>query len=164
VNLGTIKGGRCYRTGSVKGTTLDCECQRTYTVDERREHSCEARQLRPRPVPPRVNHSFEHPLLGIAELLDCVPCLPASGRDSSRPLPRNGYASASAARYPQGTRGLFHFAGGRTHGGGLLGLGVNADQRHSTHSAAAGGNQVAASPQVRLHFFGQGVGRLLAGA
>jgi hypothetical protein len=98
VNLGTIKGGRCYRTGSVKGTTLDGECQRTYTVDERREHSCEARQLRPRPVPPRVNHSFAHPLLGIAELLDCVPCLPASGRDSSRPLPRNGYASALSHR------------------------------------------------------------------
>ncbi len=53
---------------------------------------------------------------------------------------------------------LFHFSGGRTHGGGLLGLGVNADQRHSAHSAAAEGNHVTASPQVGLHCFGQGVG------
>ncbi len=58
----------------------------------------------------------------------------------------------------RGTRSLFHFAGGRTHGGRLLGLGVNADQRHSAHSAAADGNHVAASPQVSLHSFGQGVG------
>ena len=51
---------------------------------------------------------------------------------------------------------LLLFSGGRTHGGGLLGLGVNADQRHSAHSAAADGNHVAASPQVGLHCFGQG--------
>ena len=41
---------------------------------------------------------------------------------------------------------LFHFAGGRTHGGGLLGLGVNADQRDSAHSIVAGGNHVSPSP------------------
>jgi hypothetical protein len=50
------------------------------------------------------------------------------------------------------------FARGRAHGGGLLGLGVNADKRHSTHAAAAGRDHVAASPQVGLHCFGQGVG------
>jgi NADPH:quinone reductase-like Zn-dependent oxidoreductase len=53
---------------------------------------------------------------------------------------------------------LFHFAGGRTHGGGLLGLGVNADQRHAAHCAAAEGNHVTASPQVGLQFFRQVVG------
>ena len=53
----------------------------------------------------------------------------------------------------RGTRGLVHFASGRTHAGGLLGLGVNADQRHSAHSAADG-NHVATSPQVSFHFFG----------
>ena len=37
--------------------------------------------------------------------------------------------------YIGSTGSLFHFARGRTHGGGLLGLGVNADQRHSAHSA-----------------------------
>jgi hypothetical protein len=56
------------------------------------------------------------------------------------------------------TRRLFHFASGRTHAGGLLGLGVNADQRHSTHAAAARGNHVATSPQVGLDLFGQGIG------
>ena len=46
-------------------------------------------------------------------------------------------------------RNLFHFPSGRTHGGSLLGLRINADQRHSAHSFAADGNHVAASPQVR---------------
>ena len=36
----------------------------------------------------------------------------------------------------RGIRSLFHFAGGRTDGGGLLDLGVNTDQRHSTHCGA----------------------------
>ena len=56
------------------------------------------------------------------------------------------------------SRSLFHLAGGRTHGGGLLGFGVNADQRHSAHCAAAEGNHVTASPQIGLQFIGQGVG------
>jgi len=58
----------------------------------------------------------------------------------------------------RGARYLFHFSRGRTHGGGLPGLGVNADQSHASHSAAADGDHVAASPQVGLHCFGEGVG------
>src|ERR1700733_10981334 len=50
---------------------------------------------------------------------------------------------------------LFDFSSSRTHGGGLPGLGVNADQRHSADSAAADGNYVTASPQVGLHRFGE---------
>src|ERR1700733_783771 len=53
---------------------------------------------------------------------------------------------------------LFHFPSSRTHGGGLLGLGVNADERHSADSPAVDGNYVAASAQVGLHRFGEGVG------
>src|SRR5215472_1388906 len=80
------------------------------------------------------------------------------GRDSSRLLARSHDVKSSAARYARGTRGLFHFASDRTHAGGLLGLGVNADPRHSAHSSAADGNHVATRPQVGLHFFGQRVG------
>src|SRR5580704_10239884 len=32
------------------------------------------------------------------------------------------------------TQDLFHFSSGRTHSGGFLRLGINADQRHSAHS------------------------------
>src|SRR5215469_689242 len=50
---------------------------------------------------------------------------------------------------------LFHLVSGRTHGGGLPSLGINADQRHSAHPAAADGNHVATSSQVGLHRFWQ---------
>src|ERR1700735_3420491 len=64
----------------------------------------------------------------------------------------------SSSQAVAGPRALFHFTSRRTHTGGLPGLRVNADQRHSAHSAAARGNYVAASPQVCLHSFGQGLG------
>ena len=74
----------------------------------------------------------------------------------------SGALPATPASFTRGTASLIDFARGRTHGGGLLGLGVNADQRHSAHSAAAGGNHVAASPQVGLHCFGEGAELLRA--
>src|ERR1700748_2235331 len=53
---------------------------------------------------------------------------------------------------------LFQLSSSRPHGGGLLGLGVNADQRHSADSAAVDPNYVAASPQVGLYCFWEVVG------
>jgi hypothetical protein len=58
----------------------------------------------------------------------------------------------------RGKRGLFHFASGRTHSGGLLRLRVKADQGHSAHSFSADAKHVTTSPQLGLHFFGQSVG------
>ena len=52
---------------------------------------------------------------------------------------------------------LMYFGRSWTHGGGLPRFGVNANQRNSAHSAAAGGNHVAASPQIRLHWFWESV-------
>lgn len=51
---------------------------------------------------------------------------------------------------------LAHHPGGRAHGCGLLGLGVNANQRDSAHRFAGYGNHVSASSQVGLHLLGRG--------
>src|ERR1700735_3005476 len=51
---------------------------------------------------------------------------------------------------------LFFLACRRTHGGGLLRLGINSDQCDSAHARAASGNHVSARSQVVLHTFRQG--------
>src|ERR1700722_15165419 len=74
---------------------------------------------------------------------------------------RRTYGGAEPPRPPSnwpGRRTLLHFTSRRTHSSRLPGLRINADQRHSAHPAAADSDHVAASPQVSLHFFGDGLG------
>ena len=64
-------------------------------------------------------------------------------------------AGAGAQRH---SRELFHFSGGRTHRCGLPRLGINSDQRDAAYTFAADGYDVAASPEISLHIFGQAFG------
>src|SRR3954470_24542682 len=94
--------------------------------------------------------------------------LPASESPNCRALSRHWagcevclkteFDSRSGLRAKSFPFGLFNFAGGRTHRGGLPGLGDYADQRHSAHPAAADGNHVTASLQVGLHWSRESVG------
>ena len=68
----------------------------------------------------------------------------------ARPVGRPNFSTTSAPLFITHFtllmyRNLFHFAGGRAHGGGLLGLGVDGDQSYPAHSAVGCGNHVAAS-------------------
>ena len=81
----------------------------------------------------------------VSQIMDGSGCQSGSGRISKIPS-----LSAAVRR----DANLFNFFSGRTHGGGLLGLGGNADQRNAAHSATADGKHVAASPQIGLYPFG----------
>src|SRR6185437_8550267 len=82
--------------------------------------------------------------------------------DGSGPRQDQGLANAATKFLENSIRcaptitGLFHFSGGRTYGGVLIRLRVDADQRYPADPATAVGHYVATRPQVCLDVFRQG--------